>query len=327
MMDTQVDRELLEKIADLIGKPVGAFNIRKDCGCDGRESTDHIKIDDRTDGHAGIDIRILDGTKGETCHIPVIITKSGVEETVYNDFYIGEDCDVEIVAGCGIHNCGDQTSRHDGIHTFHVGKNSHVHYSEKHYAEGDGRGEKIFNPRTVVYLDEGASIQMDTVQIKGVDSTKRYTKIVCGKGAEAVITERLLTHGTQTADSDMVIELNGEGSTLTWDAVEGAVAYAVFYDGQFVGMVSGDAKSYDVEADKPSLDAYTVRAANAHGGFGAAASTTATGISSVESVDGGVVGTAYYSLQGTRVSDAYAGVVIKVDTMADGSVKAAKVIR
>ena len=111
MMDTQVDRELLEKIADLIGKPVGAFNIRKDCGCDGRVSTEHIKIDDRTDGHAGIDIRILDGTKGETCHIPVIITKSGVEETVYNDFYIGGDCDVEIVAGCGIHNCGDQEPR------------------------------------------------------------------------------------------------------------------------------------------------------------------------------------------------------------------------
>ena len=197
MMETQVDRELLEKIADLIGKPVGAFNIRKDCGCDGRESTEHIKIDDRTDGHAGIDIHILDGTKGETCHIPVIITKSGVEETVYNDFYIGEDCDVEIVAGCG-------------IHTFHVGRNSHVHYSEKHYAEGDGRGGKIMNPQTIVYLEEGASIQMDTVQIRGVDSTKRYTKIVCGKGAEAVITERLLTHGTQTADSDMVIELNGE---------------------------------------------------------------------------------------------------------------------
>ena len=210
MMETQVDRELLEKIADLIGKPVGAFNIRKDCGCDGRESTEHIKIDDRTDGHAGIDIHILDGTKGETCHIPVIITKSGVEETVYNDFYIGGDCDVEIVAGCGIHNCGDQESRHDGVHTFHVGKNSHVHYSEKHYAEGDGKGEKVMNPQTIVYLEEGASIQMDTVQIRGVDSTKRYTKIVCGKGAEAVITERLLTHGRQVADSDMVIELNGE---------------------------------------------------------------------------------------------------------------------
>ena len=197
MMDTQVDRELLEKIADLIGKPVGAFNIRKDCGCDGRVSTEHIKIDDRTDGHAGIDIRILDGTKGETCHIPVIISQTGMSDMVYNDFYVADDCDVTIVAGCG-------------IHTFHVGKNSHVHYSEKHYAEGDGRGEKIMNPQTIVYLEEGASIQMDTVQIRGVDSTKRYTKIVCGKGAEAVITERLLTHGRQVADSDMVIELNGE---------------------------------------------------------------------------------------------------------------------
>ena len=212
MMDTEIDRELLEKIADLLGKPVGAFNIRKDCGCDGRESTEHIKIDNRADGKSGIDIRILDGTVGETCHIPVIITKPGIEETVYNDFYIGENCDVTIVAGCGIHNCGDQESRHDGIHTFHVCRNSHVHYSEKHYAEGDGTGAKVFNPQTIVYLDEGASIQMDTVQIRGVDSTKRYTKIVCGKDAEAVITERLLTHGTQSAHSDMEIVLDGEGS-------------------------------------------------------------------------------------------------------------------
>ena len=210
MMETQVDRELLEKIADLIGKPVGAFNIRKDTGCDGRQSTEHIKIDSRTDGKSGIDIRILDGTVGETCHLPVLITKSGIEETVYNDFYIGENCNVDIVAGCGIHNCGDQTSRHDGIHTFHVGKNSHVHYTEKHYAEGDGKGDKIFNPQTIVYLEEGASIQMDTTQIRGVDSTKRYTKIICGKGAEAIVTERLLTHGTQLAESDMEIVLDGE---------------------------------------------------------------------------------------------------------------------
>ena len=210
MMDNQIDQELLEKIADMLGKPVGAFNIRKDCGCDGRQSTEHIKIDNRTDGKSGIDIRILDGTVGETCHIPVIITKSGIQETVYNDFYIGENCDVVIVAGCGIHNCGDQESRHDGVHTFHVGKNSRVHYTEKHYGEGDGKGGKIMNPQTVVYLDEGATIQMDTTQIRGVDSTKRYTKIVCGKGAEAVVTERLLTHGEQIAESDMEIVLDGE---------------------------------------------------------------------------------------------------------------------
>ena len=211
MMDNQIDRELLEKIADMLGKPVGAFNIRKDCGCDGRESTENIQITDKTD-KPGIDIRIKDGTVGETCHIPVIITQSGLNEMVYNDFFIGENCDVEIVAGCGIHNCGDQESRHDGIHTFYVGKNSRIKYTEKHYGDGDGKGGKIMNPQTVVYLEEGAVIQMDTTQIRGIDSTKRDTKIVCGPGAEAIITERLLTHGEQTAISDMEIVLDGVDS-------------------------------------------------------------------------------------------------------------------
>ena len=212
MMESQVDRELLEKIADLIGKPVGAFNIRKDCGCDGRQSTENIRITGKTDGKSGIDSRVKDGTKGEQCHIPVIITKPGIREMVYNDFYIGENCDVDIVAGCGIHNCGSEESRHDGLHTFYVGKNSHVKYTEKHYGEGDGTGGRVMNPETVVYLEEGASITMETTQIRGIDSTLRKTRIVCGKGAEAVVTERLLTHGEQHAESDMVIELNGEGA-------------------------------------------------------------------------------------------------------------------
>lgn len=211
MMDNQVDRELLEKIADLIGKPVGAFNIRKDSGCDGRQSTEHIEITGKED-KPGIDIRVKDGTVGETCHIPVIITKPGVTEMVYNDFFIGENCDINIVAGCGIHNCGDETSRHDGVHTFYVGKHSHVRYAEKHYGDGDGKGGRIMNPQTIVYLEEGASIQMETTQIRGIDSTKRYTKIVCGKDAEAIITERLLTHGEQVAESDMEIVLDGPDS-------------------------------------------------------------------------------------------------------------------
>ena len=211
-MITEMDAKLLEKIADLTGKPVGAFNIRKDSGCEARQSTEHIEITPKTDGKEGIDIRVKDGTRGETCHIPVIISKTGVTEMVYNDFYIGENCDVDIIAGCGIHNSGCNESRHDGVHTFHIGKNSRVHYAEKHYGEGDGEGKNIMNPQTIVYLDEGASIQMDTVQIRGIDSTRRYTKLVCGKDAEAVITERLLTHGHQHAESDMVIELNGEDS-------------------------------------------------------------------------------------------------------------------
>ena len=200
---------LLEKVADLHGVPEGAYNIRANGQMAGRNTTANIDIVTREDGK-GIDVHIKPGTKKESVHIPVILSQTGLNETVCNDFFVGDDADVTIIAGCGIHNGGDMESRHDGIHTFHVGRNSHVHYSEKHYAEGDGKGGKIMNPQTIVYLEEGASIQMDTVQIKGVDSTKRYTKIVCGKGAEAVITERLLTHGRQVADSDMVIELNGE---------------------------------------------------------------------------------------------------------------------
>ena len=211
MMETEIDRGLLEKIADLTGKPIGAFNIRKDSGCDGRQSTEHIAITSKED-KPGIDIRVKPGTVGETCYIPVIITKSGLREMVYNDFFIGEGCDVDIVAGCGIHNCGGGESRHDGVHTFHVGKGSKVRYTEKHYGEGDGTGGRVMNPETVVYLEEGAVIQMETVQLRGIDSTKRSTKIVCGKGAEAVVTERLLTHGDQTAESDMEIILDGEDS-------------------------------------------------------------------------------------------------------------------
>jgi len=189
---TSLDTSLLEKIAGMKGTPKGAYNIRKDSGCASRESTEHIKITSKED-KPGIDIRIEDGTKKESCHIPVLITKSGLSETVYNDFYIGRDCDVTIIAGCGISNCGHEDSRHDGVHTFYIGKNSRVQYIEKHYGEGDGEGKRIMNPRTVAYLEEGAFLKMDTSQIAGVDSTRRETKIVCGKGAEALVTERLLT--------------------------------------------------------------------------------------------------------------------------------------
>ena len=211
-MITDIDAKLLEKIADLTGKPVGAFNIRKDSGCEARQSTEHIEITPKTDGKQGIDIRIKPGTKGEQCHIPVIISKTGLSELVYNDFYVGDDCDVEIVAGCGIHNSGCNESRHDGVHTFYIGKNSRVRYSEKHYGE-DAPGEtgrNVMNPQTIVHLGENSTMQMDTVQIRGIDSTKRDTRFYCDKGSEVVVTERLLTHGSQEAESDMHIELNGE---------------------------------------------------------------------------------------------------------------------
>lgn len=211
-MITEIDAKLLEKIADLTGKPAGAFNIRKDMGCEARQSTEHIAIDPRADGKPGIDIHFKAGTKGETCHIPVIISQTGMSDMVYNDFYVADDCDVNIVAGCGIHNSGCDESRHDGIHTFHIGRNCRVHYTEKHYGE-DAQGEtgkNVMNPQTIVYLGENSTMQMDTVQIRGIDSTLRDTRFYCEAGSEVVVTERLLTHGDQTAESDMTIELNGQ---------------------------------------------------------------------------------------------------------------------
>ena len=209
----QVDTQLLRAIADIEKVPQGAYNIRKNGQLDSRNSTANITIETKTDGNPGIDIHIKPGTKNESLHIPVLVTETGVKDMVYNDFYVGDDCDVTIVAGCGIHNTGDLASQHDGIHTFHVGKHSRVRYVEKHYGDGEGTGERILNPQTVIYLDEGAYIDLESVQIKGVDSTKRYTKVVAGKDAEVVITEKLLTHGRQLAESEMDVILDGEGAT------------------------------------------------------------------------------------------------------------------
>ena len=208
----QIDEKLLREIADLEGVPQGAYNIRKNGKLEGRSNSAHITIDTKAD-KPGIDIHIAPGTKHESVHIPVIVTQTGLKDLVYNDFFIGADCDVDIIAGCGIHNTGCETAEHDGIHTFYVGKNARVRYVEKHYGEGPGTGKRILNPQTIVYLEEGASIQLETTQIRGVDSTKRETKIVVGKGAEAVITEKLLTHGDQTAESDMEVILDGEGAS------------------------------------------------------------------------------------------------------------------
>ncbi|SBW11549.1 SufB/sufD domain protein [uncultured Eubacteriales bacterium] len=211
MMD-QLEQNLLREIADLEGTPQGAYNIRKNGKLEGRSSSVNIVIDTKAD-KPGIDIHIAPGTKHESVHIPVILTQSGLSDLVYNDFYIGEDCDVDIIAGCGIHNSGCETAQHDGIHTFYLGKNARVRYVEKHYGEGDGTGKRILNPQTIVYLDEGAFIQLDTTQIRGVDSTKRETKVVVGKGAEVVINEKLLTHGAQTAESLMEVILDGEDAS------------------------------------------------------------------------------------------------------------------
>lgn len=208
----KIDKELLEQVAGLHDVPVGAYNIRKNSASAGRNSTANIQIISKED-KPGIDIIIKPGTKNESVHIPVIITESGIKEMVYNDFYIGEGADVLIIAGCGIHNCGDQESRHDGLHRFFLEKNAKVRYIEKHYGEGDGNGKRIMNPATEVNIGDNAVCEMEMVQIKGVDSTSRKMKASLGFNAKLKVTERLMTHGSQYARSDMEILLNGEGSS------------------------------------------------------------------------------------------------------------------
>ena len=190
----EIQIRLLQEIADLHTVPEGAYNIRSNSALAGRNSTANIEIVSKADG-TGIDIHIKPGTKKESVHIPVVLSESGLKETVYNDFYIGEDSDVVIVAGCGIHNCGVQDSEHDGVHRFFVGKNAKIKYVEKHYGEGDGTGKRILNPVTEVTMEEGSSMEMEMVQIKGVDSTVRTTRAVLAAGASLVVRERLMTHG------------------------------------------------------------------------------------------------------------------------------------
>ena len=195
-----VQKRLFQEVADLHDIPEGAYNLRANGQAISRNTTANIDIQSKTDV-SGIDIRIKDGTKNESVHIPVVLSQSGIKENVYNDFYIGEDCDVLIVAGCGIENCGSQDSEHDGIHRFYIGKNSRIRYVEKHYGSGDGTGKRILNPVTEVYMEEGSTMEMEMVQIKGVDSTERTTIAELKGDAKLLVRERLMTHGEQYAGS------------------------------------------------------------------------------------------------------------------------------
>ena len=246
-----IQKELLEAVAGLHEIPAGAYNIRANGESAARNTTANIDIVSKTDV-SGIDIKIKAGTKKESVHIPVLLSQSGLEEMVYNDFYIGDDCDVVIVAGCGIHNGGDAASRHDGIHRFFVGKNAHVKYVEKHYGSGDGKGERIMNPQTEVDLGENSEMEMEMVQIKGVDSTVRTTKASLKKGAKLVVTERLMTHGNQRAESKFDVDLNGVDSSAN------IISRAVARDNSvqiFKSVINGNAKcSGHTECDAIIMD-------------------------------------------------------------------------
>ena len=208
-----IQRELLDQVAGLHEVPEGAYNIRANGELAGRNTTANIDIITKED-RSGIDIRIKPGTRKESVHIPVVLSESGLKESVYNDFFVGEDCDVTIIAGCGIHNSGSADSAHSGIHRFFVDKNAKVRYVEKHYGSGDGSGENIMNPTTEIHLAEGAYLEMETVQIKGIDSTVRVTNAEVAEGAGLVIREKIMTHGKQHAETDFKVDMAGAGSSV-----------------------------------------------------------------------------------------------------------------
>ena len=253
----EIQKTLLAEVADLHGVPAGAYNIRSNGESIDRKSTEHIEIVGKTD-KSGIDIYIKPGTKNESVHIPVILSQTGLKELVYNDFHIGEDCDVTIIAGCGIHNSGDAASEHDGIHTFFVGKNAKLRYVEKHYGSGDGKGERILNPQTIVHMEEGSYMEMEAVQIKGVDSTVRETRADLAAGATLVVKEKIMTHGVPHAETKFYVDLNGEDSST--NVVSRSVAKEdstqVFYS-----QINGNNKcAGHTECDAIIMDRATVKA-------------------------------------------------------------------
>lgn len=211
-MLSSLDKLMLEKVADLHDIPQGAYNIRKNGEGVQRNTTANIDIITKKD-QPGIDVIVKPYTKGESVHIPVIVTEENINDLVYNTFEIGAHADVLVVAGCGIHNSGSRKSQHDGIHTFYVRQGARLKYVEKHYGQGEGKGERVLNPKTIIEAEEGAVVELELVQIKGIDSTKRDTEIRLQNNAKLIVTERLLTYLDQEAESNITVELAGAGSS------------------------------------------------------------------------------------------------------------------
>lgn len=246
-----IQKELLEQVSGLHEIPVGAYNIRANGQSVERKSTGNIEIVTRED-NKGIEIHVKPGTKNESVHIPVVLSQSGLEDSVYNDFYIGEGADVTIIAGCGIHNGGDASSRHDGIHRFYVEKGAHIKYVEKHYGSGDGKGKRIMNPVTEIYQEEDSFVEMDTVQIRGVDSTDRKNYSHLKAGARLVVMERLMTHGDQHAESHFDVQMDGEDCSA--NVVSRSVARDSSYQ-LFVSHICGNNRcSGHTECDAIIMD-------------------------------------------------------------------------
>lgn len=229
---------LLSKISDFKEGFQGAYNIREDGGCAGRQSSENIKIEPKYD-NPGIIIRISSKARQETVYIPACVTHSGISDLVYNDFIVEDGADVIIVAGCGVHSDGEEESRHNGIHRFFIGKNARVVYKEKHIGTGNGTGARNIDPVTDITMDENSYMEMDTMQISGVTSTNRTTTAVLAAGAKLIIRERLLTDGDETAKSDFSVSLDGEDSGV--DLVSRSVAKGNSYQ-EYHSVIKGNCR-------------------------------------------------------------------------------------
>lgn len=241
-----IDLELLKEIANIEDTPNGAYNIRKNGKLVSKQITDNVNIIAKED-NSGIDIYVKENTQYEIIHIPVIITQSGLKDIVYNDFYIGKNAQVTIIAGCGIHNDHHKDSEHNGIHRFFLEEGAKVKYIEKHYGEGQGTGKRILNPVTEVTLKDGSFLEMESVQIKGVDSTIRKTNGILGENTNLIISEKIMTHGNQTAKTIFNVEMNGKNASTHVTSRSVAVDKS---KQEFISNVIGNAKCFGhVECD------------------------------------------------------------------------------
>lgn len=250
MLDS-IEKNLLKQIADIEKTPMGAYNLRENGKKVERKTTANIDIVSKRDKD-GIDIIVKENTKNESVHIPVILTQGGMKDMVYNDFYIRKNAEVVIVAGCGIHNSSCNTSQHDGIHRFFLSEGAKVKYIEKHYGEGEGEGERVLNPVTEAYLKDGAILEMETVQIKGVDSSIRTTKGEIGKEATLIVKEKIMTHGKQIAKTQFEVNLNGENAST--NVISRSVAKEESKQ-EFISKINGNNKCFGhVECDAIIMD-------------------------------------------------------------------------
>lgn len=253
----KIQKNLLEQVTDLHDVPQGAYSLRINGKLHGKNSSENIEIVKKED-KPGIDIYIKAGTKNESVHIPVLLSQTGIKELVYNDFHIGKDSDVTIIAGCGIHNGGEENSEHSGVHAFYLEENARLKYVEKHYGSGDGKGKRVMNPTTVIELQKNAYMEMETAQIKGVDDTVRKTTAKLAEGATLIVGEKLMTHGDQYAETSFTVDLDGENSGVK------VVSHAVAKDNSkqlFTSRINGNTSCMGhTECDAIIMDSASVSA-------------------------------------------------------------------